>query len=803
MTKQIVGSLYVAAMVALAGLAAWPIYGSVWFILAIAVSAAVGAGIAVLALLVKWNGWLITLLLVAASYMVAVAMGVPEHWSGGTIVPDGLREAALGFVTGFKDLATSPLPVGTYRNLLVPAIAVFVFGTCVAVRFAFVTGRRAGYTVVAVGAMLAFGLLFGRTSVSSPLHLGPITINAPIETAIGILGVLGGMWWLAWRARDERRQAIARAAAATGIRGAQQSTGAYLRRTGLAAAMVVVAVGAGAALTPLVTNSHTRDVIRSTVGPEVAIAQAQTPLTGYRTNFTNENVSSVLFSYTSTGTVPSRIRLATLGAYDGESYRVDIDAANLYQRVPSRLDVSGTTSTVRFEISALRGIWLPTFGTLESVDFQGANGPDMADGFYYNEKSGTGVVTGGVDEGNSYVVTAAEPRATDLVEAKSPGANPRTAAPESLITWLDQQAVPSTGAGLAEAIDRLRSRGYLSHALLLPEGDTAQWMSLLPDYAGFQSSAAGHSLARIDAMFTQLLEHESQAQGITNASLVAAIGDDEQFSVATALIAEQLGFPSRVVVGVRTSSDTLPACDGDCVASDLAVWTEVQDASGTWIAVDVTPQFTEPIDVESRTQRDPENITDVLPDEVTEVAPPDPDQHESDDSAPQQEETVDTAVVTSVMRGIGIGVLGLIVLLAPFLTVLLAKLARRKERATAADGAERITGGWDEYVDAAVDAGLVSPTIHTRQELAEEYATPAGVLLAAQADHAQFSNAVISEMESDEFWEIVAAERRAITQRLGWWRRVRAALSLKSFVRQLGKTAERGKRPTRRARSTS
>ena len=809
MTKQsiLLGSVYVAAMVALAGLAAWPIYANVWFIVVVAVSALVGAGIAVLSLLVKWNGWLITLLLIGASYAVAVTMGIPEHWSAGTLVPDGLREAALGFVTGFKDLATSPLPVGTYRNLLVPAIAIFVVGTFIAIRFAFVSGRRAGYTVIAVGAMLAFGLLFGRTSVSAPLSIGPLTINAPIETGIGIIGVLGSMLWLAWRARDERRRAIARAAAATGIRGAQQSVAASVRRTSLAAAMVAIAIGAGAALTPLVTNTHTRDVIRSAVGPEVDIAQAETPLAGYRTNFTNDNVSSVLFSYTSTGEVPSRIRLATLGAYDGESYRVDINAANLYERVPSKLeDVAGTTSTVRFEIGALQGIWLPTFGALERIEFQGTTGPELADGFYYNKAAGTGVVTGGVDEGDSYVVTAAEGSAPELAKATSPGANPSAAAPESLITWLEAQAVPRTGAGLAEIVERLRARGYLSHALMVPEGETAQWMALLPDYAGFQSSAAGHSLARIDEMFSQMLEHESQVDGQADASLVAAVGDDEQFAVATALIAEQLGFPARVVVGVRTASDSLPACDGECVASDLAVWTEVQDSSGAWIAIDVTPQFTESIDVESRTQRDPENNTDVRPDEVTEVAPPDPDQNESNETPTEQDDTVDNAVVTSVMRWVGIGGLSLIVLLAPFLTVLIAKVARRKERATAPDGAERITGGWDEYVDAAVDAGLAVPTTHTRQELAEEYATPSGVLLAAQADHAQFSNAVISENESNEFWEIVAAERRALSQRLGWWRRVRAALSLKSFVRQLNarsRPAERGKRTTRRAQSTS
>ncbi len=48
---------------------------------------------------------------------------------------------------------------------------------------------------------------------------------------------------------------------------------------------------------------------------------------------------------------------------------------------------------------------------------------------------------------------------------------------------------------------------------------------------------------------------------------VAAVGDDEQFAVATALIARELGFPARVVVGARleTADATLSTCDaGEC-----------------------------------------------------------------------------------------------------------------------------------------------------------------------------------------------------------------------------------------------
>src|SRR3546814_9538657 len=78
-------------------------------------------------------------------------------------------------------------------------------------------------------------------------------------------------------------------------------------------------------------------------------------------------------------------------------------------------------------------------------------------------------------------------------------------------------------------------------------------MTSLAGYS-FQPSAAGHSLARIDTMFSRLLERESDPRAAASDNYVAAVGDDEQFAVATALIARELGFPARVVVGARLSA---------------------------------------------------------------------------------------------------------------------------------------------------------------------------------------------------------------------------------------------------------
>src|SRR5690606_6314645 len=149
-------------------------------------------------------------------------------------------------------------------------------------------------------------------------------------------------------------------------------------------------------------------------------------------------------------------------------------------------------------------------------------------------------------------------------------------APESLRRWVAAQDAGADGAGLEELISRLRARGYLSHALAVPAADPPAWVEALGAYA-FEPSASGHSLARIDEMFDRLLAREAQVAA-SGGSLVAAVGDVEQFAVAAALIARELGFPSRVVLGVRLDDAAgLPSCDdGECRAGDLAAWVEVQ-----------------------------------------------------------------------------------------------------------------------------------------------------------------------------------------------------------------------------------
>ena len=67
-----------------------------------------------------------------------------------------------GAVTGWKDLVTVELPVGSYRNLLVPALVVFLVGTLIALRLAWLPARVAVLASVVSLGMVFFGLAFGR-----------------------------------------------------------------------------------------------------------------------------------------------------------------------------------------------------------------------------------------------------------------------------------------------------------------------------------------------------------------------------------------------------------------------------------------------------------------------------------------------------------------------------------------------------------------------------------------------------------------------------------------------------------------
>jgi hypothetical protein len=392
-------------------------------------------------------------------------------------------------------------------------------------------------------------------------------------------------------------------------------------------------------------------------------------------------------------------------------------------------------------------------------------------------------------------VQAVDPTgAIDLADVTKPSTVANTVdpalMPKNLVQWVKQQGVTADATGLADLITRLRERGFLSHALTAPtDGSTPAWMT----DAGIQTlepSYAGHSLDRIDALFGQLVDKQNDSPAdATSPQLVAAIGDDEQFAVAAALLAQYEGFPSRVVLGFdldgsNRTADDVPACGDTCTGKNLTAWVEVQDASGAWVTVDTTPQHSSPVDTTTSELQPPKKPTTVLPDAATEQQPPaaDPSGGDTTETKPEAEK-VDLTWLVTTLKTVGISLLAVVVLLAPFAAILLAKARRRRDRRHAARAEERIVGGWDEYVDVALDHGLPAPTTETRTQVAAEYQTPNGQTLALLADRAVFGPVDVPDAEGERFWQLLETERLAFDTGASRWRRWRAALSLRSFTR--------------------
>ena len=586
MNRYSAGSLYVAVSVALAAIAAWPIYRSLAFVILVFTASALAAALAALIARRGWSGWTAAGLLAAALLVTGVPLAVPSRAGDPASFLRGLGDLLAGLVLAWKDLLTVDLPVGSYRNLLVPALVVFLVGTAVALLLAWRDDKLAPLAVPVTLAMVGFGLLFGRTDVSAPVTLGPITLVAPAETLVGLGSLAAGVLWLSWRSRAARLQALRRAAVTSGVR--MRRTGdADPRRATFGLAMVAIAAAAALAVPPAAASME-RNVLRESTGPRLEISKAVSPLAAYRSWFTDANSGSVLFRVD--GAAPERLRIAVLDDYDGSVFRTGTGAD--FVRVASARNPSAG-SRVDFDVSidALEGIWMPSAGSLAAVAFEGPRSAALTDGFYVADSLSAAVQTAGWDAGDSYRVDAAVAAPATLAEATAPGgsAGGGPEAPASLRQWVQTHAAGTDGAALEGLVALLRERGYLSHSLTDAQ---VAWMQAA-GVETFVPSVAGHSLARIDQLFTALLEREQDPRAAESGNFVAAVGDDEQFAVAVSLIAHTLGFPSRVVVGVRTATGdpALTACDqGTCRATDMTAWVEVRSATGEWIPVDVTPQ---------------------------------------------------------------------------------------------------------------------------------------------------------------------------------------------------------------------
>lgn len=808
MRLLVVSTVLLDILFVVGAVSAWPIYRSTAFIVTVGTALALAHVITWAGLRWRWSGWWVALTAFGVYAVLGAPVAAPSMLTGGW--EQALRAVVSVLtapVTGWKDILTLDLPLGDYQATLAPVFFLWLAVPVLALSLAW-RARRLWVLAPAFGLMLtAFGVIFGAPTVSDPLLWRSLTMTSPREMAVGAAAILSSLGYVVWRSLHDRRRALQAAEAATGVRTTGRSSSAVAGRVTISIGMVVAAVAVGAVAAPLAVAGQTRDVLRDRVDPHLAIQTQLSPLAEYRSFFSDERYDQVLFTV---ATDADRVRLATLSYYDGRLARVldpahvGTDQTTAFVRVPSSLTAPSGTRAEVADVTILDydAVWMPTVGAVTGVDFRGATSATLADGFFYSASAQMGVQLAepGLAAGVAYRQQAAVPERLPAIAELTPGRvssqfAPETI-PESLGVWIAAQESPAGGEGLAVLIDRLRARGYLSHALTVDNQSPPLWRAALGS-APFEPSRAGHSTDRIDALFTALLQRQNEIGGDEDALLVAAVGDDEQFAVAAAMIADQLGFATRIVMGARLSGDELPVCENGCRGGDISAWIEVQDASGVWVPVDVTPQHDNPLSPDDLQTRDPEVPTEVHEEVAEQVLPSEADPADGGDRTDDPvASSVDWGAIWAAVRIGGLSLLALLVVTGPFLLILLAKVLRRRSRRTAQDAVDRVTGGWDEYVDSAIDSGLAAPRTHTRRELATAHSVGSpqsrARMLADWADRSVFDAAPPSIADSERFWEIVESERERLLDGRGAWSRLRARLSLRSLLRRPTRVDRRG-----------
>ncbi|MFK3670749.1 transglutaminaseTgpA domain-containing protein [Leifsonia aquatica] len=761
------GSASVDTAIALAavGLAAWsfwPVYQSAAFVVLLGATLVLGGAVGVLGAVFRWPS-IVVAGAVALVYLGAgVQLAVPTEATGGGVLPTGAGFVDLVQATwlSWKQLVTISVPVGSYQALLVPAFILILLTTVVTVSVAL--RARTPETVTLPPALL---LLAG-------IALGSGTSEVPLWLVLGLLALL--LVWLI-RFRLRRRSAALRALGEQS--GLSVETPRERRSTALltgvgALVMLVGASAVGIAAAVAVPPATDRQVVRTAVEQPFDPRAYPSPLSGFRSYLESPRADEPMLTVSGLP-ADGRLRIATLDTYDGVTYSVGSDgttsASGSFTRVPYRLDqsrVRGTDHTVTVTVRDYRGPWVPGTGQLEQIAFRGGDAATLAGAFFYNDVTGTAALTTALRSGDSYTAdSVVKPTVTAAgLEKAEPGSDavPKpTVIPDELASVLQKYTAGVTGAGakLAAALRGLAQDGYISHGIGPDE----------------PASRSGHGADRITELLTD----------------VPMLGDQEQYAVTAALMARQLGFPARVVFGFVAPADAASSATVTLTGSDVSAWIEVQTADG-WVTVDPTPP------VRPVPPKQPEQPTEISRPQ-TNVQPPVDENPQQNDEPPQaQVDTTDqqppnplVETLLAILVVVGWTLLILAVLAAPFLAVLAAKWRRRALRRSASTASERIVGGWREFADAAVDHGYDPPPAATRVEFAQTIGGNRAAALAKVADRAVYSPTAPTPEEADSVWKAVDDLRGQLDRRDTRWKRVLAAVSLRSLGYRGGRRERR------------
>ncbi|BDI22031.1 transglutaminase family protein [Herbiconiux sp. L3-i23] len=731
----------------------WPIHQSAALAVAVGVACAAATLIAVLGAVLRWGAAVVGAVTIGAYLVLGVGAAVPDEALLRFIptVP-GLARLISGSALSWKELLTISLPVGDYEALLIPVFLLTLLLGVVSLTIA-LRARLPELAILGPIGLFLAGILFGPTTVEGVV----------LPTLALLVACLAYLVWCRTRRRSEAIRLL-NEQSGTAVEARVDRRRAGLRTAVGAGVILLLSVGGAVAATAVAPPSPTRSVLRSAIEKPFDPRDYPSPLSSYRRYFQPDRADEAMLTVEGLRT-GELVRLATLDSYDGVVYSVGssevTSASGTFTRVPFALDtegITGRTASVGITVGEYSGLWVPDAGALVRMDFTGQRSSELTGGFYYNAVSGTGAVLAGLQPGDSYRFDAVVPEraSDDEIAALSPGTAPVPApavVPDELDTAVQTATADATSSGdkLLAAVQAIRERGYISHGT----GEDEPF------------SRSGHSADRI----TELLTDDPM------------LGDAEQYAVTAALMAHQLGFPSRVVLGFALPEDAGDA-PVDLVGADLTAWIEVASADGQWVQIDPNPpvrDIPEQQPEDSTKVARPQSVVQPPPDEridQDEVIPPDVAEDDQPEPLP-----VWLGVLLVVLSVLGWILLAMAILLAPFAAVVAAKWQRRRRRRNTGTALERIGGGWSEFADTAADLGYEATPHATRYEVAMAVGGREPLVLAAAVDRATFAPGTPDDPEVDRVWDSVSVLRESMQAGRTRWERIKALVSVKSFAR--------------------
>lgn len=707
-----------------------------------------GAGLAVAGAARGWH----PLSLACATVVAYLLLGGPLTGQQGLLgavlpTPGTLQDLLVALVRSWKQALTVTPPAGQYPGLLVVPLVAALLAAAAAVSLG-LRLRRGGWALLPCVALLAAAAVLG-------------TDTAPLPAARAVVFTLAAALWMGWH--RSYRLALAGSPAAT-------------RQPAAAAALLLVAALAGGGAALALPDPGYRTIARDRVEPPLDLREVPSPLAGYR-QYLRETRDVELLRVEGLP-AGARLRLATLDTFDGLVYNVSAGAgrdtdSGVFARVTDRLpaprrpaDLAGaqsTTATVQVTVGQYSNVWVPLAGQAREVVFTGGRAGAVRRNLYFNAATGTMLTTEKLRPGDTYTAVVDLPAtATDEEVGRAPYAALNVPAPANVPESVSATATDLVGGATgplerARALEEsLRREGFFSHGL-----------------AGEARSKPGHGAARIDAL-------------LAGAQMV---GDDEQYAVAMALMARQLGMPARVVMGFAQPAGAGGGGDGAVVftGDDVRAWVEIPFQGVGWVAFDPTPpQEQRPLEEapEPKTNPQPQVLQPPLPPQEPAELPPasSPDDREDDPAGTPGWLTTLVAVLLFLLRVAGY----LLLLLLPFLLVVGVKWWRRRQRRTAGTASDKVGGAWREFLDTARDLGARPAPGATRREAgaAVQAVLPhaPALALAYHADAGVFAPGTLTEEKAAAFWgevDTAVAGLRAGTSR---WRWLRARVDPRSLV---------------------